>query len=112
MERERTTAPQIATARVIYVGTTQCTRSRVGIAGKANLLHGWAAHILVDDNATICREARLTGARAFRAYPSQGVQGTLDALIAIEQWLDQADRATIQPARALTAAELLEEVRR
>ena len=117
-ERERTTAPEIATARVhlaykgIYVGTTQFTRSRVGVAGKANLLHGWAAHILVDDNATICREARLTGAHAFRAYPSQGVQGTLDALIAVEQWLDQADRANMQPARALTAAELLEEVRR
>ena len=79
---------------------------------QGNLLHGWAAHILVDDNATICREARLTGAHAFRAYPSQGVQGTLDALIAIEQWLDQTDRATIQPARALTTADLLEEVRR
>ena len=79
------------------MGTTQFTRSRVGVAGKANLLHGWA---------------RLTGAHAFRAYPSQGVQGTLDALIAIEQWLDQADRANIQPARALTTAELLAEVRR
>ena len=75
VERERTTAPEIVIAKGIYVGTTQFTRSRVAVAGKANLLHGWAAYILMDDNATICREARLTDRTLSGRTPARGCRG-------------------------------------
>ena len=78
---ERITAPEIALARVrlahktIYAGATQ-----VGVAGKVNLLRGWAAHVLIGDSATICREECLTGWCArFPSFSRAGARLTLDA---------------------------------
>ena len=85
---------------------------RLGRGGKADALQGLGVHALIDDTASIVREAQKTGIAAFRNYPHFGPGGFGNALENLGEFIGSRNRQFIPAARGLHPSQYLEEIHR
>ena len=85
---------------------------RLGRAGKADALLGLGAHVLIDDQAAIVREAQKTGIAAFRNFPHFGPSRFANALENVGEYIESRNRLFIPAARGLHPSQYLEELHR
>ena len=85
---------------------------RLGRGGKADALQGLGVHALIDDTASIVREAQKTGIAAFRNYPHFGPGGFGNALENLGEFIESRNRQFIPAARGLHPSQYLEEIHR
>ena len=85
---------------------------RLGRGGKADALQGLGVHALIDDTASIVREAQKTGIAAFRNFPHFGPGGFANALENLGEFIESRNRQFIPAARGLHPSQYLEEIHR
>ena len=85
---------------------------RLGRGGKADALQGLGVHALIDDTASIVREAQKTGIAAFRNFPHFGPGGFANALENLGEFIESRNRQFIPAARGLHPSQYLEELHR
>ena len=100
-----------ATAGLTF-SAIKIVHERLGRGGKADALLGLGAHVLVDDQAAIVREAQKTGIAAFRNFPHFGPSGFANALENIGEYIESRNRFFIPAARGLHPSQYLEELHR
>ena len=100
-----------ATAGLTF-STIKIVHERLGRGGKADALLGLGAHVLVDDQSAIAREAQKTGVAAFRNFPHFGPNGFATALENVGEYIESRNRYFIPAARGLHPSQYLEELHR
>ena len=105
LEHARTTAG-------LTFSAIKIVHERLGGAGKADALLGLGAHVLIDDQAAIVREAQKTGIAAFRNFPHFGPSGFANALENVGEYIESRNRSFIPAARGLHPSQYLEELHR